>query len=123
MLFVQTALTADELMPIANEPVLAAGFFDVDISALLNWRFNGREAARITVPVLYVGGTNSGPLLEEVRTQMLGWLPDVEDVRIAGADHSLALTHPSEIATALARFIRRRSITPSRRRDALGPPE
>ena len=37
----------------------AATFFDTDIPALLNWRFSGRDAARITAPVLCVGGTDA----------------------------------------------------------------
>ena len=89
----------------------AATFFDTDIPALLNWRFSGRDAAQITAPVLYVGGTDSGPLFAEVRTQILGWLPDAEDILVAGADHSLAVTHPREVATALASFAHRHPIT------------
>ena len=89
----------------------AATFFDTDIPALLNWRFSGRDAAQITAPVLYVGGTDSGPLFAEVRTQIWGWLPDAEDILVAGADHSLAVTHPREVATALASFTDRHPIT------------
>ena len=41
---------------------------------------------------------------------MLAWLPQAEDVVLAGADHSLALTHPGEVAAALVAFLRRHPI-------------
>jgi hypothetical protein len=42
----------------------AATFFETDIPALLDWQFSGRDAAQIMAPVLYVGGTDSGPPYE-----------------------------------------------------------
>ena len=97
---------------VAQIEVDAATFFDTDLPALLAWRFSGRDAAQITAPVLYVGGTDSGPLFAEVRTQILDWMPNAEDILVAGADHSLAVTHPREIATALASFASRHPIDP-----------
>jgi pimeloyl-ACP methyl ester carboxylesterase len=41
---------------------------------------------------------------------MLAWLPQAEDVVLAGGDHSLALTHPTDIAAALVAFLRRHPI-------------
>ncbi len=82
-------------------------FFDVDLPALLAWRFTPAEAARIGCPVLYVGGTDSGPWFAEVRELMLDWFPHADDVLIEGADHSLALTHATWIAEALAAFLQR----------------
>jgi pimeloyl-ACP methyl ester carboxylesterase len=103
----------DERRPgsVAQLETDASTFFDAEIPALLDWRFSGRDAAQITAPVLYVGGTDSGPLFAEVRTQMLGWMPDAEDILVAGADHSVAVTHPREVATALASFAHRHPIT------------
>jgi pimeloyl-ACP methyl ester carboxylesterase len=85
----------------------AATFFDTDIPALLEWQFTAADAGHITAPVLYVGGTDSGPMFAEVRKLMLEWLPQAEDVVIMGADHSLAISHPAEIAAALATFLQR----------------
>ena len=87
----------------------AATFFDTDIPALLEWQFTPADAGRITAPVLYVGGADSGSLFAEVRTLMLTWLPWAEDVTITGADHSLAISHPGEIAAALASFLQRQT--------------
>jgi pimeloyl-ACP methyl ester carboxylesterase len=72
----------------------AATFFDGDIPALLDWEFGPAEAGRIECPVLYVGGTDSGPWFAEVREPVLGWLPHAEDVQIQGwpfaGDHAHA---------------------------------
>jgi pimeloyl-ACP methyl ester carboxylesterase len=87
-----------------------ATFFDTDIPALLAWRFGAEDARRITQAVLHIGGSESGQWFAEVRELMLAWLPQAEDVVLAGADHSLALTHPAEIAAALVAFLRRHPI-------------
>jgi pimeloyl-ACP methyl ester carboxylesterase len=85
-------------------------FFDSDLPALLGWQFGLADARRISCPVLHIGGTDSGPWFAEVRDLILGWLPRAKDVVIDGADHSLALTHASEIASALVAFLRRHPI-------------
>ena len=84
----------------------AAAFFAADTRALLAWRFGDEEARRIRCPVLHVGGTRSGTWFAEVRAQVLAWFPSARDVRVEGADHSLALTHPDEIAAAIDGFLR-----------------
>jgi pimeloyl-ACP methyl ester carboxylesterase len=85
-------------------------FFDTDLPALLGWRFGADDARRITQAVLHIGGSESGQWFAEVRDLMLAWLPQAEDVVLAGADHSLALTHPAEVAAAVAAFLRRHPI-------------
>lgn len=82
-------------------------FFDTDLPALLDWDFGAEKASGITCPVLHVGGTDSGPWFAEVRELVLRWFPQAEDVRIDGADHSLALTHSTEVAEAIAGFLER----------------
>jgi len=89
----------------------AASFFDGDIPALLDWEFGPAEAGRIACPVLYVGGTDSGPWFAEVRELVLGWLPHAEDVQIQGAGHSLEITHTPQLAHAVAAFLARHPIT------------
>lgn len=85
----------------------AATFFDTDVPALLEWRFGPDEADRIGCPVLYVGGSESGPWFDEVHELILGWIPHAEDVIIDGADHSLARTHDPCIADVLSTFLAR----------------
>ncbi|WP_052274250.1 alpha/beta fold hydrolase [Arthrobacter sp. L77] len=80
-------------------------FFATDIPSLLAWRFGAEDAARITQPVLYVGGTESGPWFAEVGELLLRWLPQAEEAMLSGADHSLALTHAPQLARALTGFL------------------
>lgn len=85
----------------------AITFFDSDMPALLDWKFGDDEVRRIGCPVLHVGGTDSGPWFAEVRARVLDWFPDADDVVIQGADHSLPLTHASQVADAVATFLQR----------------
>lgn len=85
----------------------APTFFDADLPALLDWDFDRGDVSRIASPVLYVGGTDSGPWFAEVRELILSWFPDADNVAIEGADHSLALTHAPQIADALIAFLGR----------------
>lgn len=82
-------------------------FFATDLPALLSWRFAKEDAEPIDRPVLYVGGTDSGPWFAASRERILEWLPQTEDVMIDGADHSLAVTHAPQLAAALTTFLRR----------------
>jgi hypothetical protein len=56
------------------------------------------------------------PVLIRGADLIVAWLPHAEDVTVAGADHSLALTHPGQVATALADFLERRPIAGSGQR-------
>ena len=84
-----------------------ATFFDYDLPALLSWSFSRELARLIRCPVLHIGGTESGPWFAEVRSLVLDWVPHAEDVLLEGADHSLALTHSSPVARAMADFLNR----------------
>ncbi len=88
----------------------ADAFFATDLAALLAWRFGPEDARRLDPPVLYVGGTASGPWFAEVHDLMLAWFPRAEEAMLAGADHNLALTHTSELAASLASFLRRHPV-------------
>lgn len=82
-------------------------FFDVDLPALLAWRFARKDAHRISCPVLHIGGSESGPWFAQVRELILEWLPRAHNVMVEGADHFLTLTHSGEVAVALASFTNR----------------
>ncbi len=88
----------------------AATFFESDWPALLAWRFGAEDARTITQPVLHIGGSESGPLFAEVRDLVRTWLPQTEDVVLAGANHSLATTHPADVAAVLVGFLRRHPV-------------
>ena len=65
----------------------AATFFESDLPALLSWQFGTEDAARVTCPVLYLGGSNSGPWFAEVRTRILQLLPQAENSTDEAGDH------------------------------------
>lgn len=90
-------------------------FFDTDLPALLSWKFDADDARRVTCPVLHVAAGESGPWFAQVRDLILEWLPHAEDVVIDGADHSLALTHATEISDVLIEFLRRNPVPTTER--------
>jgi pimeloyl-ACP methyl ester carboxylesterase len=83
----------------------AQTFFESDLPALLAWEFGAEDAARIECPVLYVGGSDSGPWFEEVRARILQLLPHAENSTVQGAGHLLALTHPADTAKIIVDFL------------------
>lgn len=85
----------------------AVTFFEYDVPALLSWDFDAEDAATVRCPVLYVGGSDSGPWFAEVRARVLQLLPQAEDATVDGAGHLLATTHPAEVARLLLDFLRR----------------
>lgn len=90
----------------------ADAFFSRDIPALVSWTYGPDQAARVTVPVLYVGGTESGPWFRQTQAWVSTLFPAAQNVTIEGAGHDLALTHPRELATAIARFLAATSCVP-----------
>lgn len=88
----------------------ATAFFDQDIPALLGWQFGASDAARIDQPVLSISGSDSGPFFAKMRELLLDWFPRCTDVVIDGAGHSMAFTHPTQIAHAMASFLRQQQM-------------
>ncbi|MET9210975.1 MULTISPECIES: alpha/beta fold hydrolase [unclassified Nocardia] len=97
----------DRQLPGAREQATAdAGtFFATDLPALLTWTFTAADAARVQAPVLYLGGTASGPWFAEVAELITTWFPRAEAVLFADADHGLALTHTAGLAAAITAFV------------------
>lgn len=83
----------------------ADAFFSRDIPALVSWEYGPDQAAQVTVPVLYVGGTESGPWFRQTQAWVSTLFPATQSVTIEGAGHDLALTHPRELAIVIARFL------------------
>jgi pimeloyl-ACP methyl ester carboxylesterase len=108
--------TTADVLPATEKQLHSAmaTFVESDMPALLRWRFDRDRAARITQPVLYVGGSDSGRWFAEARELMLGWLPHAEDVVLSGAGHSFATTHPDRLAAALEQFLSRHPMPASR---------
>lgn len=83
----------------------ADAFFSRDIPALVSWAYGPDQAARVTVPVLYVGGSESGPWFRQTQAWMSALFPAARNVTVEGAGHDLGLTHPRDLATAVAGFL------------------
>lgn len=83
----------------------ADAFFSRDIPALVSWEYGPDQAARVTVPVLYVGGSESGPWFRQTQAWVSALFPGAQKVTVEGAGHDVALTHPRELATAVSRFL------------------
>lgn len=83
----------------------ADAFFSRDIPALVSWAYSPDQAAQVTAPVLYVGGTDSGPWFRQTQAWVSALFPAARSITIQGAGHDLALTHPQELATAVAGFL------------------
>jgi pimeloyl-ACP methyl ester carboxylesterase len=86
----------------------AATFFDADLPALLAWDISGWGDVRC--PVLHIGGTASGGWFRQVRDAVLERVPEAEDVEVEGADHSLAVSHPEQVAAAVHAFVHRHPV-------------
>ncbi|WP_280305773.1 alpha/beta fold hydrolase [Nocardia neocaledoniensis] len=82
----------------------APTFFTTDLSALLTWTFTATDATRVQAPVLYLGGTASGPWFAEIEDLITTWFPHARSVLLPDADHGLALTHPTSLATAITTY-------------------
>ena len=100
----------------------AATFLEGDVPALWTWEFGTDDAARIDQPVLYVGGTDSGPWFAQVRSLVADWFPQAEDVQISGAGHSVVLTHAPQVAAVVREFLRRYRLPPAAGPPAVRPP-
>ena len=88
----------------------AATVFESDLRSGQQWHFGDQEAAKITQPVLFLTGTDSLPILAEVRDLLHAYLPQTEDDVMPGANHLLHLRHPADAAARLAGFLKRHPI-------------
>jgi 3-oxoadipate enol-lactonase len=91
----------------------AATFFEVEIPAMLEWRFTAEQAARIDQPVLSVLGADSAtvdPFAVEEHSRLQAWMPQTEAFVLAGATHGLQMMQPAGMAAGLADFLARHPI-------------
>ena len=93
----------------------AATFFGADLPALLGWTFDDEQAATIACPTLLVGGAESHQRFDEMLTRLERVLARTTRVSVAGAGHSVALTHPGEVAAAVRRHVH--AVSPGTRED------
>ncbi|HOI58316.1 MULTISPECIES: alpha/beta hydrolase [unclassified Methanoculleus] len=99
----------DRMVPgVFEQAVADAGTsFELEVPALLEWRFGEAEAKRITQPVLAVigsGSTELGARFGETHRLLLEWFPDVRGFVLPGAAHGMQMQNARGMAWALADF-------------------
>lgn len=82
-------------------------FFERDVPALLGWRYTSTDARRVTAPVLYVGGADSGSWFLQVHAWVRDLFPHAEHHVLAGAGHTVVSTHTEQVAQLVGPFLRR----------------
>lgn len=80
-------------------------FFQVEMPALQQWRFNAGDARRIQQPVLAVVGEQTDPVFSEGHEVLKQWLPQAEEWVVPQATHGLQDMNPSSVADGLATFL------------------
>ncbi len=85
----------------------ASTFFEVELPALGTWEFNAEKAARISQPIQFVLGSESGLMFEEIRDLIHSMMPQTEDHLVPGANHLLQMQDPRSVAEGLSDFLSR----------------
>ena len=85
----------------------AATFFDVELPAMAAWILDEDEARRISQPVLYITGDESGPLYDEPKRSFLSTVTHAEEAVLPGLNHLLQIRNPHLVATRIEDFLAR----------------
>ena len=85
----------------------AATFFEFEMPALGEWRFDEAKAKTISQPVLYILGSESQAMFKEGRDLVRSWFPQAESHLVQGVAHALQMEDPGAVAAAIAEFLRR----------------
>ncbi len=73
------------------------------------WSFDAERASRLSLPVVYLWGSESGPMIEGARDHFLSLVPKAESVELPGVNHSMNTQDPGLVAGAVAEFLARQS--------------
>jgi pimeloyl-ACP methyl ester carboxylesterase len=89
----------------------ASTFFDVEFPAFRGWSLDRERARRIRQPVLYVFGSESGPIIETFKQYFLSLIPHIEEAMAPGVDHAMQMQDPKVVAALVANFLSRHPIS------------
>jgi len=81
-----------------------ATFFEVDFPAFREWRLE-RTASRIRQPILYLIGSESGPMFETSKKFFLSLIPHAEEAVVPGVDHAMQMADAKLVAAPIADFL------------------
>jgi pimeloyl-ACP methyl ester carboxylesterase len=85
----------------------AATSFEVEIPALAEGILGGDRASNIAQPVLYLLGSESGPLFDAAMLHFQALVPQVEQVVVPGVNHLMQIRNPKLVAEPIADFLAR----------------
>ena len=101
---VQAALGPDAIkQAMAN----CATFFEVEIQALRQWRFDQETARRITAPAFCIAGDETTPFLQSSHETLVRWITGCMQLVIFDTTHLLQISNPRPIGEGIARFLAR----------------
>jgi pimeloyl-ACP methyl ester carboxylesterase len=92
----------------------ARTFFEFEVPALGQWKFDEEKAQEISQPILYVLGGESAAVFEEGRNLVHSWFPRTEDCVVLGVTHGLQMQDPQAVAEGTAKFLKRYPIEQGR---------
>ena len=82
----------------------ARTFFEVEMPALADWKFDADMAEQISQPILYVLASGSGPFFEEGVQLLRSWLPQTETHLMQDVNHLLQMQDARSVAVGTAQF-------------------
>jgi pimeloyl-ACP methyl ester carboxylesterase len=74
-----------------------------------DWTLDGDGAGRLSCPIVYCWGSESGPLVEQLKDHFLSLVPKAQSIVLPGVDHSMNTQDPALVAGAVAEFLARQS--------------
>jgi len=78
-----------------------------ELEGFVGWVFDADRAGRLACPIVYAWGSESGPLVEQLKDHFLSLVPKAESILLPGVDHSMGTQDPALVAGAVAEFLAR----------------
>ena len=85
----------------------AATSFEFEIPALAEPLRDGDWSNRISQPILYAIGSESGPVFEAAKQHFQSMIPSAEGAVLPGVNHLMQMRDPKLVAAAIADFLSR----------------
>ena len=82
-------------------------FFEVELPALRQWRFDSETAYRVLAPALSIMGDDTTPFMQSSHESLVRWIPGCMQMVVFGTNHLLPLSPPKRVAQGVARFLSR----------------
>jgi len=94
-------------------------FFEVEMPALADWKFDATVAKQISQPILCMRGSLSLPLYEESVQLVQSWLPQTETHLVQDVNHLLLMQDAGSVGAGMAQFLMHHSLRPEGGDDSL----